>query len=397
MEQNETTTTAAAEQGTATKELVRPVEGRVLAGVSQGLARRFELPVWVPRAFFVVTSFFGGLGIVLYIAGWALVRSEDETESPAERFFSGASSGRNWIGIALIFLAALILLDNLTFLSGGVIWAVALLVVGVLLYSGQIPVRSNGDKQKEGLQRMTTTKTTSPSTETKTPSGDSPTGGGAPPTPTPTSPILPPSASKPKERSILGRLTIGFMLLGVGILAVFDNIESIPIEAEPRHYLALAVTILGLGLIVGAFAGRARWLILVGVVLVPTLLFSPVFEYDWTSETFDRSARPTTFAEIEDVYSVDVGNLQIDLTDLPWDGETVELVATVDAGNIELHIPDDVGIVGEASVDIGRVGAGERSSAGIGNPQLNFDEEGTAGTVILDATVDIGNIDIFRR
>ncbi len=398
MEQNKQTTTAEPpEQTVSPSELVRPREGRVLAGVSQGLADRYELPVWVPRAFFVVSAFFGGLGVALYLAGWALIRSEDETEPPADRFFSEASSPRSWIGIALIFIAALILLDNLTFLDGGVVWAVALLIIGVLLYTGQIPIRlGSGDKSKEGVQQVTQTDTTAIVVETDAPAGDSPSGGGAPPTPRLTPPILPPSASKPKERSILGRLTMGFTLLGLGILAVLDNVAAIPIDPAPRHYMALAVTIVGVGLLIGAFAGRARWLILVGAVLIPTLFLSPVFEWDWSSETFDVLVQPDTFADVEDFYSIDVGNLVIDLTQLPWDGETINITARVDAGNIEIRVPEDVGIVGEARVDVGRVGAPGRQSSGLGNPGLDFDETGTEGTLILDAQVDIGNIDINR-
>ncbi len=398
MEQNKQTTTAEPpEQTISGSELVRPQEGRVLAGVSQGLADRYQLPVWVPRAFFVVCAFFGGLGVALYAAAWALIRSEDETESPADRFFSGGASSRSWIGIALIFVAGLILLDNVTFLDGGVVWAVAFLVLGVLVYTGKIPVRvGSGDKSKEGVQQVTQTDTTGSDTKTDTPAGDSPSGGGAPPTPTPTPPILPPSASKPKERSILGRLTMGFMLLGLGILAVLDNVPAIPIDPAPRHYMALAVTIVGIGLLVGALAGRARWLILVGAILIPTLFLSPVFEWDWNSETFDVFVQPATFAEVEDFYSIDVGNLVIDLTELPWDGETISVTARVDAGNIEIRVPEDVGVVGEATVDVGRVGAPGRESAGLGNPGLDFNETGAKGTLVLDAHVDVGNIDIRR-
>ena len=95
--ETDNTTTQAPEQPTATPELVRPVEGRVLAGVAEGLAKRFDLPVWVPRAFFIVSAFFGGLGVALYAAGWVLIRSEDETESRAEAFFKGTNSSRSWI------------------------------------------------------------------------------------------------------------------------------------------------------------------------------------------------------------------------------------------------------------------------------------------------------------
>lgn len=195
---------------------------------------------------------------------------------------------------------------------------------------------------------------------------------------------------------MLGRLTVGFMLLGLGVLALLDNIEGIAIDADPRHYIALAVTILGAGLLVGGFVGRARWLILVAAILVPTMIFSPAFEYDWSDRNFDLDATPETFAEVEDSYGIDIGEMVIDLRELPWDGEEISIEAAVDAGNLKIYIPEDVGIVGEASVDIGRVSEPGRSTGGLGDPTLTWDTAGDSGTVLLDAHVDVGNIDIRR-
>jgi phage shock protein PspC (stress-responsive transcriptional regulator) len=397
MEQSNTTTEAPEPQ-VVTTELVRPREGRMVAGVAQGLANRFNLPVVLIRVVFALLTFGGGLGLALYAAGWFLIRSDDEAEAPAERFFSGATSGRSWIGIGLVFLAAMILLDNFTFLSGGIVWAVGLLVVGILLYTGDLPrLVKEPDADKEGVQQVTTSSTLVPTTETETPSGGAPIGGGVPPTPTPTPPILPPAAAKPREHSYLGRLTVGLILISLGVLAILDNIPGIPIEPEPRHYMALGVTVLGVGLMLGGFIGRARWLILVAVIMVPTMLFSPAFEYDWNSENFDRIVSPDSFEELEEIYSIDIGNLEIDLSDLPWEGQVIDLETTVDAGNIEIRIPQGVGLVGEASADVGRVAGPGRESAGIGQPELQFNDPGPLGTVNLDASVDIGNIDIFRR
>jgi phage shock protein PspC (stress-responsive transcriptional regulator) len=396
MEQSNTTTEAPEPQ-VATTELVRPREGRMVAGVAQGLANRFNLPVVLIRIVFALLTFGGGLGLALYAAGWFLIRSDDEAEAPAERFFSGATSGRSWIGIGLVFLAAMILLDNFTFLSGGIVWAVGLLVVGILLNTGDLPrlVKEPGD-DKEGVQQVTTSSTLVPTTTTETPSGGAPAGGGVPPTPTPTPPILPPAAAKPREHSYLGRLTVGLILVSLGVLALLDNVSGIPIEPDPRHYMALAVTVLGVGLLVGGFIGRARWLILVAVIMIPTMLFSPAFEYDWNSETFDVDITPLTFAELDESYSLDVGNLEIDLRELPWDGETIDLDVTVDAGNIEIRIPEGVGLFGEATLDVGQVRAPGQATAGLGRPGLTFSEPGPLGTLNLDVSADIGNISIDR-
>jgi phage shock protein PspC (stress-responsive transcriptional regulator) len=369
----------------------------MLAGVAQGVADNFGIHPWIPRVFFILTAFIGGLGIALYAAGWAFIRSEDEAETPADRFFSGASSPRSWLGIGLIVVAGIIILSNFTFLAAEVIWAGAFLVVGLLLYLGYIPTGGGGDREassesKEGVQQMTTTETRVLEVE---PDGDSPAGGATPPpTPGPTPPERPPA--KPREPSILGRLTMGVMLLGLGILAILDNFDVFAVEIEPRHYLALAVTIVGVGLLVGSIAGRARWLILLGAIMIPTLMFSPVFEYDWNETTFDATETPLTFEEVEPNYHVDLGELAIDLRQLPWQGEEIEISATVDAGNLVIYLPDGVGIVGGARVDAGRVSGLGRSTGGLGEPTLEWNDPGPLGTVFLHAEVNLGNIEIHR-
>lgn len=64
----------------------------MLAGVAQGLADRFDIPVLLVRALFVILTLGGGMGLALYFTGWFLIRSEDSPESPAEQLFSGLRS-----------------------------------------------------------------------------------------------------------------------------------------------------------------------------------------------------------------------------------------------------------------------------------------------------------------
>jgi len=375
-------------------ELVRPVDGRMLAGVSVGLARRFGLPVLLIRALFVLFAIGGGLGIALYATGWFLIRSEDETESPAQRFFSGAVGVKSWLGIAFVFVAILVLLENFTFISGGIIWAVALLIVGILLYTGDLPRLSGTPRQKEGVQQMTTL-----DQEAGKPADPDPAGlvGGGPgdatPPPRPTPPDLTTPPSKPKEPSFLGRLTFGIMALGLGVLAIFDNTTDL-VSADARHYVALAITILGVGLVVGAFAGRARWLILVGLLTVPGLLASMAFDWGWRGDGVDRHIIPTTFSELQPSYSYDVGEIVIDLTHLPWSDNDIEIVASLDAGNIQVLVPEDVAITGSAVADVGRVSGPDDESFGIGDLAIIFDEPGSSGSVGLDLEIGVGNIEV---
>jgi len=378
----------------ATKELIRPGEGRVIAGVAKGVADRLDLPLWVVRAGFVGLTLLGGFGLALYGAGWLLIPGEGETESVAARLLSDLTSTRAWVGIGLIALAAMVLVDNFTFLDGGVLIAVGLLVFGVLLYTGHVP--------GEGSTTSSPAPDSGPEPDEAHLMPDEardeaePGGGEPPPVPAAAGPP-PPPPPPPRERSMLGRLTLGAALVAAGILAVLDNIATLPMDAGPRHYLALIVTVLGLGLILGAFIGRARWLILLGVLLIPTLLASPAFEYDWRSDEFDVRILPLGFDQLTETYAIEVGSLTIDLSQLPWNGETIRLNARADAGDITIFVPEAVGIRGQATADAGRVASEGRIAAGIGTPTLDFFEDGDLGSVLLDVSVDVGNIDIHRR
>ena len=63
-----------------TPRLERLHEGRMFSGLSAGLGRRFGASPWLFRIGFIVLTFFGGLGILLYLAGWLLVPEEGQRE-----------------------------------------------------------------------------------------------------------------------------------------------------------------------------------------------------------------------------------------------------------------------------------------------------------------------------
>lgn len=69
---------------------MRPRQGRIVAGVAAAIAKGTGIDVGLVRLGFVISLFFGGFGLVAYLAGWAFIPSEGEGQSPAERMFKSS-------------------------------------------------------------------------------------------------------------------------------------------------------------------------------------------------------------------------------------------------------------------------------------------------------------------
>jgi phage shock protein PspC (stress-responsive transcriptional regulator) len=66
------------------KRLLRPKDGRLVAGVCAGLADYFGIDVGLVRLGFGVFTFFYGLGILIYLIAWAVLPEEGEGSSMFE-------------------------------------------------------------------------------------------------------------------------------------------------------------------------------------------------------------------------------------------------------------------------------------------------------------------------
>ena len=63
-------------------EFARSSTDRMLFGVCGGVARRYGVDAYVVRIALLLLTLTGGLGVVLYVVGFALSRPADELPSP---------------------------------------------------------------------------------------------------------------------------------------------------------------------------------------------------------------------------------------------------------------------------------------------------------------------------
>jgi phage shock protein C len=72
--------------GSGGRRLLRPRDGRMVAGVCAGLAAYFRIDVSLVRLGFGVFTVFYGLGVLIYLIAWAILPEEGEDKSILESF-----------------------------------------------------------------------------------------------------------------------------------------------------------------------------------------------------------------------------------------------------------------------------------------------------------------------
>lgn len=405
---NDTTTTSSqpSQPPAQLPPLVRPRRGRVIAGVAAGLAARLGIGTGWVRAAFIVATFFGGSGILLYIVGWLAIPEEGEPASIAAARVSELEDSSRWIGIALIVLGGLLVLGWTNAVRGELIWAAALVLIGVLLYRGELP----------GLRRDSTPASPPPPapprppTATEAPTEPADTGesrgaerprpeSGAP-QPPPAAPVPPPPPTAPgpastrPRKSILGRLTLATMLIVVGVLAILDNTGVV--EPAARHYVGSIVAVAGLGLIVGAWFGRSRGLIALGILLLPVLLVASVVRVPLAEGAGERAFRPATAATVADEYRLGAGELTLDLRDVPVDEGIVSFEATVGAGSLRVIVPAEAAVYVDGRVGFGELEILGSTRSGIGR-EITMTPPPDAGPHLdVDVEVGFGELRVVR-
>jgi phage shock protein PspC (stress-responsive transcriptional regulator) len=382
--------------------LVRPREDRVIAGVAAGIANRLGIGTGWVRAAFVISSFFGGAGLLLYIVGWLAIPEEGEGESIAAAKVADLEGSSRWIGIALIVAGGLLVLSWTDAVRGELVWAGALVLAGILLYRGEFPTVS---RSHSPAPLPPAPAPPPPTTATDAPVDDTvddeevadafvsdPLPPDAPQPPPP--PPVPGAPRDRRKRSMLGRFTLATMLVAVGVIALLDNAGVV--EPAARHYVGAVVGVAGLGLIVGSWVGRSRGLIAVGILLLPVLLVASVVRVPFSNDFGEKVFRPNSLASVADDYRLGAGDLHLDLRRIDLSESPLDVEATVGAGRLTVIVPADTVVSVDSRVGFGELEVFGTVRSGVGREIKLYAPADATNVINLDVEVGFGQLVVVR-
>jgi len=298
------------------KRLERSRSDRMLAGVSGGLARYFDMHPAFYRVGFVVLTLIGGAGILIYLAAALVIPDEGHDDSIAESVLRERRD-RPWplVGLGLVAVAGLVLLARASFWPhGDAAWVLLLLAGATILW----------------LTRR----------EPSSPTSGEP-GAGA-------------EAAAPQA------------------VAARDS------RRMRRVGAAIAITV---GVVVAA-------------LLVAAAVFAAVLPLHLSRGVGDRTYAVVGVDNLRESYSLGIGELRVDLTqlDLPV-GET-HLRTSVDIGRLEVIVPADAALQARGEARFGKV---ELLGALTDGRDVNsaVHEEGSR-ILVLDGHVGAGELVVIR-
>ncbi|HEY3833588.1 MAG TPA: PspC domain-containing protein [Acidimicrobiia bacterium] len=193
-----------------------------------------------------------------------------------------------------------------------------------------------------------------------------------------------------RERSMLGRLTWSALLLLAGGAALLNATGAVDVDAG--FVLTLALVLVGLALVLGAWLGRSRGLIALALLLVLACSVDAALDVPISGGIGERVYRVQDANTVQHNYELGIGHLVVDLRNVTTADRTLHLNAHDAMGQLVIDLPQD------AALDIRtRVGAGDAQV--LDEPDSNgwrvdqrFHVAGTGPHFVIDARVGFGQI-----
>lgn len=360
--------------------LQRSANNRVIAGVCGGLGEYTGIDPIVFRVTIAVLALVGGAGALFYGAAWLLVPDARTGSAPTDRVLH--SKGRSRVRVAALLLAIVV---GIIVVGGFGGWfgsgSLAIVIVAVL---AALVAHRQGADLRGGLGRLaghnTPAQQNSPYTQTPPMPPPAP----QPPPRAATSQYVdlaafpqqrptfaggPPPPSPPPGERRRARSITWYVLLAAALVAVFVGLaqQHLGLPGDARVPLVAALTVLGLGLVLSTWVGRARvtgWGVLLAIALAAMTIVHGIGGGDYLNRV---RWHPTTEGQLarQQPYRSDVGYARLDLTDLPLEHRSnYQVRARIDAGRLEVTVPRGVRVHVRARCDACRISAFGQNRSG---------------------------------
>jgi phage shock protein PspC (stress-responsive transcriptional regulator) len=377
--------------------LTRRDQRKVVAGVCSGVAYRLGIDPNVVRVVTVVLALFGGAGILLYALGWLLLPEDRTGQSLAERALRGGGPDGASTVLLAILLAIVAVGVGVGFVADS--WfGITVLVVAVAIGAVLLNRRPVGAGRAPAPAPAAATPA---ATLYDTPAAWEPTWASRPPSDVSTSPhAAPESGRRTRPRSYLGAVTAFAALAVTGLLGIID-VNGADLSAST--YLAAALAVVGTGLVVGAWFGRSRALIGLGVALVVVLVPVATIERLDLAGTADEAfesilVEPVSATSLDGALDEYVaGDIRYDLSDLSFTDRSIDTEVRVGAGTLDIDLPPDVTLVLDAEVGAGQIDVLGEQSSGLGvSTERTYKGEEDGGTLRLVVRMGFGDVEVNR-
>ncbi len=298
--------------------LVRTRRGRLLGGVCSGLGAHFDVDPILFRIVFVALAVFSGVGIALYLAILLLTPEEGAGRAPIRL---GRSSWLSVLGIVVVVVAVGIALHAAGHAGRRGAWGFGV-GIGSLVLAGSIAALV--------WLRL------------RRPAGD--------------------AGRASADRRLLGWLAL---VAAIAIWSVLFAVAGAWLAGIDGRLAAWVVVAIGAALVLSAFTGRARRLVLPAVAFVVSVAVIAAAHVDLHGGVGERTYRPHLLSEVRHDYRLGAGRLEVDLRGVAFPPGDTHLHVQLGAGALVVLVPRDVCVATSAQIGGGYAGALEQRSGGL--------------------------------
>lgn len=353
----------------------RSSDPRMVAGVCAGLARHLNIDPILVRIVFAVLIFVGGAGIILYGAFWFLLPADDTGVSIADDWFKLGDKEEK-VRVGGLILAGIVALLSVIGGSGwgqnrwgwGTPWGLVLLAL--IVYFWVVRPRRRLEARAARAAAL------------QTPIHDSVADG-----------VRTTTYTLPPERRSWA-LTVFIVSVTAIAIAVARIIADSNGGTPWTTYVALALAIVGLGLLISTVVGDGGPLVLLGLLLAVVLGLGTLLP---NPRLGAQQLTPTSAVSVSSAYEHGVGLLELDLTDVDDPEALLGRTITLDSGvgQTKVVVPNGLNVAVIADLNVGELVVFDRTVNGTDNQIDTPADPGRALTLTINQK--IGNIEVIRQ